>query len=398
MTNGFVDDLLGHLDTLPVLNTHSHHRPDDFFEQANLDLLLSNGYVAWCGEPFDNTRTGREQHLNQVRNKSYFVWLERSLQRLYGLEGRLRADNWDEVSKRIAAAYQTPGHNTTLLRQACRYERVVLDTFWSPGDNNGHPDLFAPSFRVNMFHFGYSPTAQDHNGNHPLAHCDRAIDDMDEYIAFVRTTIAAKKEQGCVALKQALAYDRGLDFLPADKAQAQRAFRPNPKPEDIKAFQDYVFWMICDIAAELDLPLQCHTGLGLLQRTNAMQMQPVIQAHPQTKFVLFHGSYPWTADVCALTHEYRNVYPDLCWLPLISPTSCERLLHELIEVGLADRVCWGCDTWTGEESFGALLAMREVLSTVLAEKVQRGYFAREDAFATAENILLHNANKLYFHR
>ncbi len=398
MANGLVDELLGHLSELPVLNTHSHHRPDSFFAQANLDLLLSNGYVAWCGESFDSTRAGRERYLNQVHNKSYFVWLERSLQRLYGLEGRLRADNWDELSHRVAAAYQTPGHNITLLQQACRYERVVLDTFWSPGDDNGHPDLFAPTFRVNLFHFGYSPFAQDHNGNNPLANCDRAIEDIDEYIAFVRAAIAAKKAQGCVALKQALAYDRGLDFLPTDKAHTQRAFRPNPEPEDIKAFQDYVFWQICDIAAELDLPLQCHTGLGSLQRTNAMQMQPVIQAHPQTKFVLFHGSYPWTADVCALTHEYRNVYPDLCWLPIISPTACERLLHELIEVGLADRVCWGCDTWTGEESLGALLAMRECLAVVLAEKVQRGYLGREDAFATAENILLHNANKLYFHR
>src|SRR5690606_7204040 len=140
--------------------------------------------------------------------------------------------------------------------------------------------------------------------------------------------------------------------------------------EDIKAFQDYLFWRICEMAAEFDLVLQCHTGMGQLRNANAMSMKDVIAGNPQTKFVLFHCSYPWLGDVTALMHLYPNVYPDLCWMPILSPSAANRVLHELIEVGTADKVCWGCDTWTSEESYGAVLAMRYVLADVLEEKIR----------------------------
>ena len=52
---------------------------------------------------------------------------------------------------------------------------------------------------------------------------------------------------------------------------------------------------------------------------------------------------------------------------------------------------WGCDTWTPEESFGALLAFRHVASSVLAEKVMDGYFTIHDAYQIIENICSRNA-------
>ena len=50
---------------------------------------------------------GRERaaFLDLARHKSYFVWLERSLMEIYGLEAGIDCGNWDELSRRIAAAY-----------------------------------------------------------------------------------------------------------------------------------------------------------------------------------------------------------------------------------------------------------------------------------------------------
>ena len=76
------------------------------------------------------------------------------------------------------------------------------------------------------------------------------------------------------------------------------------------------------------------------------------------------------SDIAGLAHVYSNVWADLCWLPLISPTAAHRLMHELIDVCNTDRVVWGCDTWTSEESYGARLAFLEVLSQVLYERVE----------------------------
>lgn len=391
-------ELMVHMENRAVINTHSHHREDETFESFDLNRVLDDSYISWCGERFDKTYKARKDYLKKVGYKSYFVWLQKSIQQIYNLNEKITVDNWDIISGKVCEAYKSNGHNIELLKDKCHYEKIILDAFWDPGSNNNHPELFTPTFRINMFLFGYSKEAKDHNGNNPLKLYNTDINDIDEYIAFTKSTIARKKDEGCVALKSALAYDRGLDFTEVSKDRAQKAFGRTGyvvTDEDIKAFQDYVFFEICKIAAELDIPLQCHTGLGILKKTNAMQMQELIAKNPKTKFVLFHGSYPWTSDIGALFHTYRNVYPDLCWLPLISMTVSEKLLHELIEVGLSDRVCWGCDTWTAEESYGALLAMRRVLATVLSDKVDNGYISLEDARVIIDNILYNNAKKLY---
>ena len=164
---------------------------------------------------------------------------------------------------------------------------------------------------------------------------------------------------------------------------------------DVKTFQDFLFFQICGMAAELDLPLQIHTGMGQGQRTNAAQLQPAIQRFPQTRFVLLHCSYPWIQDVGMLVDNYPNVYADLSWLPLLSTRASITMLHEMIERATSDRIFWGCDTWTAEESFGALLAFCQVLSTTLAEKVRDGYFTREDAYLFMDNILFNNPQSFY---
>jgi predicted TIM-barrel fold metal-dependent hydrolase len=143
------------------------------------------------------------------------------------------------------------------------------------------------------------------------------------------------------------------------------------------------------------MPIQCHTGLGRLKGTNAMAMEEVISKNPATKFVLFHCSYPWLDDINGLLHNYGNVYPDLCWLPLISTSAAVRMLHEMIEVGTSDKICWGCDTWTSEESYGALLALRFVLAKVLKEKIEDGYLCLSDARYIVDNIMYNNAARLY---
>jgi len=278
----------------------------------------------------------------------------------------------------------------------CKYKRIILDAYWSPGSHNGHPEVFAPSFRVNQFLYDYGPNAQDRDEGNPAP--DWWAENIDEYVGHVRTAIVRQKERGCVALKCSVAYRRGVDFKPTTKTAAERVLRCREQVaagKDVKAFQDYLFFEVCKIAAEMCLPLQCHVGSGSLARTNAIYLQDAIAAHPETKFVLFHCGYPWLDDVCGLVQKYPNVYPDLCWVPLISVSAARRILAELIDIGTADKVCWGCDTWTAEESYAALLAVRHVLVTVLGERVGSRLLSLDGAKAVADNILFNNARGLY---
>lgn len=391
-------ELLEYSHTKPVINTHAHHQKDAFFAKFSLSRLLRSSYVHWIGGNFGEDSESRSHYLNRMRFNSYFVWLEKSLQQLYHVYERIDADSWDSFSLAITEAHSDHGFHLRVLRDLCHYTRIIQDSYWEPGSDNGHPDLFAPTLRVNMFMFGYSQEAADHNGHNAQTAFNQSIDDIDDYTAFMRDTIQAAKERGCVALKSALAYDRGLDFTEVSKDQAQKAFGTQgyePAAADIKAFQDYVFFQQCMIAAELDLPFQIHTGLGQLHRTNPMQLQEAIAKHPETRFVLFHCGYPWLDETLGLLHVYPNVYPDLCWLPLISTSAAERMLHEMLEVTTVDRICWGCDTWTAEESYGALLALRHVLASVLSQKIASGYLKLRDAKSIIDSILYRNARQLY---
>ena len=157
-----------------------------------------------------------------------------------------------------------------------------------------------------------------------------------------------------------------------------------------------MFLLICEFAIEFDLPFQNHTGLGIISGSNPMNLEPVIARYPEIKFVLFHGGYPWCHEVGGLAHNYANVYPDLCWLPLISTTAATTALHEYLEVAqTSDRIAWGGDNWTSEESYGATLAYKHVVARMLTQKVHHGYFDMDEARILAERLFFRNARDIY---
>jgi len=386
-------EFLRELEREPIVNSHSHHLRDRDQHALTLDALLRNSYVSWCGAtlPPAHSRADIEAWMRAVRTRSYFVWLEKALMELYGIGEHLDADSWPAYDEAIRSAHRDRDWHMRALRERCNYREVWLDAYWAPGEDGDHPELFRPAYRVNSFFYGYNRTAKDHNGNNIQLLHGKRISDIDEYIDFLSGVMREQRRRGAATFKCALAYDRSLAFAEATKEDAQRAMREGAGAADVGRFQDYVMECVCRVAAELSAPLQIHTGLGRMAGSNAMQLQPLIERNPDTTFLLMHGSYPWTGEVAGLAHVYPNVWADLCWLPLISPTAARRVLHELIDVCDADRVVWGCDTWTSEESYGARLAFLDALSHALAERVESGLMRECDALGYARGILCENA-------
>lgn len=386
--------LAEHIDFLPIISTHEHHNPFPPQEETTLDYLLTHGYVAWCAvDP-----RYRERFLDLICGNSYFVWYERALDDLFEFGGRITLENWDSISEKTSEAFARPEFHEWIFREKCRYQRAINDPYWDPGSDNGRPDLYAPTFRINSFLFGNHPDSGDHNGNNAQRLYGKC-DTLDEYLAMIDRVIGEKKAQGCVALKSALAYDRALDFRAQSKRSAERVFNVPPKnvaPDELKAFGNFVFDHICSLAAKHGLPIQNHTGLGKLGGSNPLNLIPMIESHPETKFVLFHGGFPWMDEIAALSHNYGNVYADICWLPAIGTTAAERALHSLIETARdSSRITWGGDCWTIPESYAHSLALRHVVQKVLSEKVAAGYLTEERAKRWAERILHVNARELY---
>ncbi|MBI3946694.1 MAG: amidohydrolase family protein [Armatimonadetes bacterium] len=346
----------GFIADLPIVSTHEHHREGAWQRDLDLDRLLLNSYVRGIS-PFRDGIADRDAFLEHVRANSFFVWLERAVQRIYGVE-RLTAESWDGISARIRAAHAAdPDWHLTVMRRFGGYRRAVQDTYWRPGSDAGHPEFLSPALRINAFVLCHHPEMADHNGNSPWRLLDLAGRSFDEYLDLLDATLAARKAAGLAALKSAIAYDRDLAFEPGTRDGAARVFGRHPSEvsdAEHRAYQGFLFDHFCALAAKHDLPFQHHTGLGILAGSRPMNLLPMITRHPGTRFVLLHGGYPWVHEVAGLSLSHRNVFPDLTWLPLISPTAAIRAVREWLETTPgAHAICWGGDAWTGEESVSA---------------------------------------------
>jgi len=381
--------------SLSPCNTHSHHQPDTEQVGRDLDGLLRQSYIGFAGVPWTSAVASRQAFLEQIRHRSYFVWWQRAITQLYGIQ-ELTLDNWDDVSRIVELAHRDKLWHRRILTEHCHYQRVMLDAYWNPGDDNGDPELFSATLRIDDFLRAYVPHEKDGDG---VAFADRyqPPKSLGELEGLLRARIATHIARGGMALKSAIAYERGLDFGVAEPGLAAKALQNGLEAtaEQVDAFQNWTFDLVCRVASEVDLPFQIHTGLGQLEKTGALQLLPTIKAHPQTRFVLFHGSFPWSDDLCALIHSHRSVWVDLCWLPLISPSRARSFVREMVELGTVDRMTWGCDTWTGEESLGALLAVRDALGVAFGELVDEGWMTLADAEAYVRRILVDNAQRLY---
>lgn len=398
---GNYEKLLKYMDGMKVFNTHSHHYPQS--EQADMDLMkmLHLTYLK------DDIKEGKieegvlEDFIERMKYNSYFTWLEKGIQTLYDIKEPLKIQNIEKTDTAIKKAYGTFGHNIRVLEDECCYEHMIVDAYWKPGEVSDMSDIFLSAYRINMYLYGYNRSATDHNGNNPYqVNQWESVKSLDEYIAFMHEELEKQIHKGCVALKCAAAYDRGLNFRKTNKENAEKAFLLGKNQEFIRKeevidFQNYIFYDICKFAAEHQIPVQCHTGLGLLYQTSAIYLQEVISDNPDTKFVLFHGNYPWMDDLCGLVCTYRNVYVDFCWLPIISTCEAGRFLEKIMDIGDISKICWGCDTWLAEDSYGALLAMKHVLGTVLGKKIDSGMLNYQSAEKICQKILFENANQLY---
>src|SRR5207253_9969280 len=168
---------------------------------------------------------------------------------------------------------------------------------------------------------------------------------------------AEAKERGAVCLKTTLAYQRTLRFENLPKERAARAFgRPGDKlsAEEIKDFEDYIMWRLVELSAKYGLPFQIHTGQARIQGSNPMLLVDLIAANPKTKFILFHGGFPWIGETgVILMRHSSHVWLDSVWLPTLSYSMAKRAFHEWSKVMPSSRVMWGADCNPAERIYGA---------------------------------------------
>ena len=415
------DDLRSYVSDLPVFDVHEHHMPDILGNRdVGLLALLWQSYAGWTqARPYplasetqfeDPMFTGSgpgtweeiAKFVEDSGSNSFVRNLIRALTDLYDLdEDGVTQQNWERLDAEIRRRHSDDDWRSEVLDRA-RIDRIITDPFQNPL-LNAHEALgerYCSVLRINALAFGWHRESCDHNGNsaHQFAqHLGHQLDTFDDFLDMLELLVDTMVERHQIGLKNALAYDRSVNFDDVDEDLARQAWgQRHPTAVQCKAFGDVVVDRLCRLAGERDVPFQMHLGSAQIRGSHPMNAAGLIERHPNTRFLLMHLAFPWSRELLGLAFVYRNIWLDLTWSALLSPTLFKQALHEAIEV-LPDesRLMIGGDAWHVEETYGAIQLMRRLIGEVLQEKVDNGYFRPDDGRRLARKILSDNASKFF---
>jgi hypothetical protein len=400
-----------------IVDVHEHHLPEVYLSrEVNLLQLFQQSYAGWTqARPYPLPSESREgdpmlasvpattwealsPYLVRSGSSSFVRNLARAVTELHGSgEGEITRANWEALDASVCQKHRQPAWCADVLSRA-RIEQVITDPYSDPLLNAR--DAFGPHYasvmRVNSLACGWHAGSVDHNGNSAHTLLRRAglePASFDDYLAALVKLVDGMASRHQLALKNALAYDRDIAFDEPDEKLARQAWgRRAPSPGERKAFSDFIVDYLCRLAGERDVPVQMHLGTAIIRGSHPLRAAGLVERHPRTRFLLMHLAYPWSRDLLGMAFVYRNIWLDLTWSLLLSPSHFKLALHEAIEV-LPDesRMMIGGDNWHVEETYGTLQLARRLICEVLEEKLADGYFRVEDGQRLAEKILRGNA-------
>lgn len=407
--------------TLGIVDVHEHHLPEVFLNrEVTLLQLFQQSYAGWTqARPYPLPSETRDSdpmlaavgpttwealapYLENSGSSSFVRNLVRGASELYG-DGSadISRKNWEALDAAVREHHRRPNWSSEVLRRA-GIERVITDPYSDPLLNAR--EAFGKNYnsvlRINSFACGWHPDARDHNGNSAhalLARLGLNPRSFDDYLAALGKLVDGLASRHQVALKNALAYDRDVAFDEPDEKLARQAWgKASPSPAERKGFSDFVVDRLCGMAGERGLPVQMHLGTGIIRGSHPLKAASLVERHPRTRFLLMHLAYPWSRDLLGMAFVYRNIWLDLTWSLLLSPSHFKLGLHEAIEI-LPDesRMMIGGDNWHAEETYATMKLARQLIGEVLQEKMAAGYFHLEDAQRLARKIFKENAIRFF---
>jgi uncharacterized protein len=408
------------IDAIPAIDTHDHLWPFDRLPGL-METDRGRGmtlYGLWRasyfpqvhpptprrpGEPFGTWWDRARHDFDDARATGFYRYQLPAFRDLYGVDlDRITDAQAADLDARIFANYRDESWVRHVVTDRAKIELMFNDPYWGRLDFATHYPFEVLVFNVTTLLDGFHRSEFKQPADDPYRFAEAhglRVESLDDYLAVLDRLFRFAKEKGAVCLKTTRAYERTLRFEDVPRERAARLFgRPRAElsPQEVADFQDFIMWRLVELSARYELPFQIHTGHGRLQGSNPQLLLDLIEANPRTKFILFHGGYPWVGETGAIVLRHgSHVWVDSVWLPTISPTMARRALHEWLEVMPSDRLMWGADCNHAEGIYGATVTTRIVLAEVLAEKVERGELLEEHALRIGRQVLRDNALKLF---
>ncbi len=416
------------LDDIPILDTHEHLLPPDFLKEGKNTLLriLKNSYLAadcisagmdpgwWKRGSIIHGEIDLEKnqvssaedldklwpYLDRVKHTAYVRALMVGLEALHGLEGDLRNQSWDKLAKCVQHAYERDDWFDTVLERL-KIPLAILDPHFMVAQPKHWSDKIVPDFHTDDF--------LDYPWMHPVGGKSAAdiskawgveLGGLDDLLHAINIGFKRYRTLGARTTKIGIAYRRDLRFNEASEAEARAAFlalQQKRDEQDVIVLGNYVVRHIICRSIEEGMAVQVHTGYqgGYLEQGCPTHLVNLFQEFPRAKFVLFHGGYPYADEAGLLAKTFPNVYVDLCWMPLLSPSMTVNILERWIDLVPHTKIMWGGDVWSVEECYGAVTLFRDVLARALWNRTRQGLLSEGQAIHLAERIMYQNAVELF---
>lgn len=417
--------LLEQIQEIDIIDTHEHilSRQDVLQDPLHLFRVFENSYArldlisagmppeAWQSADAEAVWRVFKTFQPHVEQTCFYRNIIRSLQDLYEFKGhRISEADWPELSERVQAAYHRKDWYAHVLRKKARFTVSLLDTFWSVESFAFDPDLFIPVLRTNPLILGRRFVSSFPKGLKPPTPVETiagewkiTIDTLDTYLALVDFAIRKYKTHGAPAVKIGTAYERILFFENVSRNEAARLYGKPPETltlHELKRLQDFVAHYIIRQATAEGLPIQIHTGIlarnaNILDNSNPRHLNNLFLLYPDTRFVLLHFSFPFMHEAFSLAKMFPNVYLDFCWVPMLSKRAAIQALDDCFDLVPFNKLMWGGDAFRVEEAYAGACAAREVVASVLAERIERGNLNTETAVDVARALFHDNARDLF---
>jgi predicted TIM-barrel fold metal-dependent hydrolase len=408
------------LDAIPAIDTHDHLWPFDRLpgyvetqagKGMNLAGLWRNSYfpgvhplTPWApGTSFAVWWQKAKYDFEDARATSVYRYQLPAFADLYGVDfDNITSEQARELDERIFAHYQNPSWLFEVITERANIELMFNDPYWNRLEFKIAYPFGVLVFNVTTLVSGFHSSEFKQASDDPY-HFARAegleAESLDDYLAVLDRLFQKAKTAGAACLKTTLAYQRTLRFENVPKERAARAFghrRSELSSAEVKAFEDFIMWRLVELSAKYELPFQIHTGHGRIQGSNPMNLVDLIEANPRTKFILFHGGFPWVGETGIILMRHRaHVWLDSVWMPTLSYATAKRAFHEWLDVMPSSRIMWGGDANHAEGIYGATEMTRRCLAEVLAERVDSGDLREEHALKIGRQVLRDNALALF---
>ena len=419
------------MDSIRLIDTHEHQiteelrlsrgadlffwivQPWGFTQNTDSDLMaagLKEEDRVFISDPAndDEERWAKlAPYWEATKYTSYSIPVRIAAREIHGAEDICNS-SWRELNRKIKEA-DKPGIREKILHEMAGIDLLILDKIvWV--DTSLEKRLPPRTVRVKRFD---DFTLED-NFVQPSPADIKAIE--EKYGVQIRTLYDFLKAlnlafdriiaQGFyVGLKSAMAYDRRILFEDTPRKKAEKIFRELLKRpvahRERRPFEDFMMHQVIRRAGERGLPVQFHTGAQLGPGNDITNARPtlllnLIQKYPETKFVLFHGGFPYMGELTAMVKNHANVYLDMCLMPVFSMSVTREWLHKWLETVPVNKInLFGGDSMFLEGTYGHAVMARKIAVDVLAEKVEQGYLSTDEAIQIARRILRENAIELY---